>query len=255
MRAMDVLGRIQAYRGEELRAEHESETLPPFTAFFGRDTRADVALLDQPRAGDLDSALDAVRAAFAARGRPLRVELLDALAPDLLERLRRRGLVEIERTWVLACAPDWLRPAPPVPGLSIDTLTEESPLVAVQEGLAINERGFDPGWTGAISATQADAFRRQLRTARAYTARVEALGVGAGMLNAPRGGVAELVGVATLAEHRRRGVATALTAAATREAFAAGVDLVFLVAASAPASRVYQRLGFRPVAQRVVVAE
>jgi GNAT superfamily N-acetyltransferase len=252
---MDAPRRIQAYRVEELRTQHGAEALPPFTVFFRRDSRADIALLDQSRAGDLDSALDAVRAAFAARGRPLRVELLDALASDLLERLRRRGLVEVQRSLLLACAPDWLRAAPPVAGLSIEVVAAQSPLAAVREGLAINERGFDPTWTGTISDAQANAFRRQLRTGRAFTARLGTLGVGAGMFNAPRRGVTELVGVATLAKHRRRGVATALTAAATREAFTAGVDLVFLVAASESASRVYQRVGFRPVAQRVLVAE
>ena len=54
----------------------------------------------------------------------------------------------------------------------------------------------------------------------------------------------EIVGVATLPSARRRGLGTAVTAALIDDARAAGLDTIFLSAASDDVARVYERLGF-----------
>ena len=64
----------------------------------------------------------------------------------------------------------------------------------------------------------------------------------------PAGGVAELVGIATLGPYRRRGVAASLTTYAAQTAFTLGVDLVYLSTTNPDARRVYERLGFQPCA-------
>jgi len=56
--------------------------------------------------------------------------------------------------------------------------------------------------------------------------------------------LAELVGVATLADFRRKGIGGALSFEAVRKAFASGLSLVFLAAADARAGRVYEAAGF-----------
>lgn len=60
-------------------------------------------------------------------------------------------------------------------------------------------------------------------------------------------GVAELVGIGTLAAYRGVGIGAAVTAQLAAVARARGDDLVFLAAADDTATRVYERVGFRVV--------
>ena len=57
-------------------------------------------------------------------------------------------------------------------------------------------------------------------------------------------GAAEIVGVVTNKEQRRRGVAAAITSELMRRHFANRGDFVFLDAANEEAARIYERLGF-----------
>jgi predicted GNAT family acetyltransferase len=58
-------------------------------------------------------------------------------------------------------------------------------------------------------------------------------------------GAAEIVGVVTRADKRRRGVAAAVTAELVSRQFATGGDFVFLDAANEGAARIYEMLGFK----------
>jgi predicted GNAT family acetyltransferase len=57
-----------------------------------------------------------------------------------------------------------------------------------------------------------------------------------------------VAGVATVERWRRRGLAGAVTAAAAREAFAAGAELCVISPGGEEAQRVYERAGFRRMA-------
>jgi ribosomal protein S18 acetylase RimI-like enzyme len=57
-------------------------------------------------------------------------------------------------------------------------------------------------------------------------------------------GAAEIVGVVTRTDKRRRGIAASVTSQLVAEHFAGGGDFVFLDAANEEAARVYERLGF-----------
>jgi predicted GNAT family acetyltransferase len=129
------------------------------------------------------------------------------------------------------------------------TLSRASSLEEVRENLDTNVLGFDEP-AGADEA-QAEAFRAGLITSRAFTLRAEGRPVAAGMFEAIRNGVTELMGIATLPAYRRRGFAAYLSAAMAQSAFAHGATLVFLCAVSAEAGRVYQRVGFQTVAALV----
>jgi ribosomal protein S18 acetylase RimI-like enzyme len=61
---------------------------------------------------------------------------------------------------------------------------------------------------------------------------------------APRGGIAELMGIGVVPVGRRQGLGSATTAALVAACRAAGVDTVFLSAASDDAAGIYQTLGF-----------
>jgi predicted GNAT family acetyltransferase len=63
----------------------------------------------------------------------------------------------------------------------------------------------------------------------------------------PVGETAELVGVATLPEARRRGLAGAVTALLARHALEHGVRNLLLSAQDDDVARVYERVGFRRV--------
>ncbi len=57
-------------------------------------------------------------------------------------------------------------------------------------------------------------------------------------------GAAEIVGVATRADMRRRGVAATVSSSLVARHFESGGDFVFLDAATDGAAKVYEKLGF-----------
>ncbi len=245
------IDRLQAYLRWSTRQGSAVVLAPPFTLFLHQGDAVaedDCAIPDEP-AGD-PAALAALLAAFAAHGRRPRVTFLAEFAPGLASALRAAGFVEEARTQLLACTRDTLRTAPDVLGLTMVTLSAESALAEVREGLDANERGFNPRAVPPTDA-EAEAFRRGLVENRAFTARLDGQPAGAGMFNPPHAGVAELVGITTLEPFRHRGVAAYLTAYAARTAFDLGVELVYLSTDNAVARRVYDRLGFRPYAVRL----
>lgn len=79
-------------------------------------------------------------------------------------------------------------------------------------------------------------------------------GVVASGSHLPVGGTSEIVGVATLPAHRRRGLAGLVVTALVVDAAARGVELVLLSAGDDDAARVYERVGFRRIG-RVGAAE
>jgi predicted GNAT family acetyltransferase len=70
--------------------------------------------------------------------------------------------------------------------------------------------------------------------------------VGWGVCTGPAERTTEVAGIATSEAHRRRGIAGALVARVTREAFARGVTTAFLTPGDEGAGRVYTRAGYRP---------
>jgi predicted GNAT family acetyltransferase len=167
----------------------------------------------------------------------------------LPESLQAGGYQEAQRKPVLIARPHEIL-SPPAPTQSeLVTLWQASSLQDVRENLDPNAAGF--GEAVDFGEQEVRAFRAGLVSGRAFTLRVAGRAVAAGMFEAMRGGVTELLGIATLPAHRRRGFAGYLTAAMAESAFAHGATLVYLCAASKEAGRVYERVGFRPCATLV----
>jgi GNAT superfamily N-acetyltransferase len=154
---------------------------------------------------------------------------------------------EFLRSAVFACTPATFRPAAEMPGLQFVVLSDQSTIAEIQEGLDANALGFDPA---AAPATEAEAlaFRAELIASRAFTAKLDGQPVAAGMFNPPIAGIAELAGITTLEPYRGRGIGAAVTSEIAREAFAHGVEIAILRTDNPVAHRVYQRVGFQPVA-------
>ena len=102
---------------------------------------------------------------------------------------------------------------------------------------------------GGSETTQVDVDRLMSTVARggavvvareAHDGRV----VGAGLYPPPVGGLTEIAAVGVLEEFRRRGIASALSAALASSAFDQGIATPFLMAASPAEQLVYERAGF-----------
>ncbi len=79
--------------------------------------------------------------------------------------------------------------------------------------------------------------------------------ISAAQSSAEGGGAAMLGGVATLDEYRGRGLSTMCVGALCRHLFSAGMETIslFYLQDNAPAGRVYQKLGFHPAGEWLLV--
>lgn len=245
---MDTLECVQQY----LRSTYARRVLPvgPFVVLLDPTDAAlekNVAVPSIPDVEQLASGLDAVLEAFAAQGRAPVLAWLEGYVPQLAERLRPTGWWEYQRETLLTCTTETVRAVAPISGLNVVEVTDSSPVSDVRENLDVNEFGFDPASTRATTDEQAREFRSTLESARGFTARLSGQAASAGMYTAPRLGVTELVGIATLESFRGRGIAAVLTARMVQVALGSGCDVVFLRTGNPTAQRVYERVGFRPL--------
>jgi ribosomal protein S18 acetylase RimI-like enzyme len=240
------LERVQAYLRRQARRGHSAQALAAFTVYAPARNEASENVYAIPRRLTRpvrDPDLDELHAAFLRRDAPPRVEFLADLSPDLPKRLALAGYQETRRQPMLLAHPRGVESPPPLSKAELVTLSRASSLDEIREGLDTNALGF--GEAAGASEREVEEFRARLGASRAFTLRVDGLPVAAGMFEAIMNGVTELMGITTLPEHRRHGLAAYLTAAMAQSAFAHGATLIFLCAASEEASRVYQRVGFR----------
>lgn len=208
--------------------------------------------------GALDAAeLDAVEAAFAARGSHVQFEVSTLADPSVVQELTRRGYVLQGFENVLGLPLPAAGAQPPA-GIAI----AESPLAELDAWLDLVVTGFASADAQGVASHE--SFERDLLAGvlrdmvsaeglSRYTARREGVAAGGASLRTG-GGVALLCGAATLPEHRRRGVQTALLAERLRLAALAGCDVA--VVTTAPGSKSQenvQRQGFQLLYARAVL--
>lgn len=170
----------------------------------------------------------------------------EIVAPDLGEADRiAAGMVEhgyeVERLVLMAHRGD-------VPDEPPDVEVRELDLAEVHPLHAEIARRFD-GSSEEVAGSLADFAHVLVERlgARFFGATVDGTPVGSCELYV-REGVAQVEGVGTLEEHRGRGLARAFVSRAIREAYAAGAELVFLMADDDDWPKTfYGRLGFEAV--------
>lgn len=224
-------------------------SVPEFTVFLHPNDpspESNYALPDNPSPANLVGALGRLREVCARRERLPRIMFVEGYAPHLAAGLQAHGFGESSWAPLLLCTTETLRPSQGPAGLSVTTLDEGSPDRTLRAHLEVHARGFDPRATQGFDEEAVERFRRELGVVRAFTAYLDGVPVAVATLLPTSGGLAELVGITTLAPYRRQGIGGALAAAATRHALAGSVDTVFLVAADQQAGRVYTRIGFQP---------
>lgn len=245
------ISRIQSYLREAARGQYQTVSLPPFTLFFHPTDSLryfNYAIPDRPCGDNLAHPLQELCQEFYRRGRTPRFEFFEAFAPELPAALRVHGFVEEARQWSMICTPQTLRPISDLRDIQVITLGEDSSEADVRDYLLAQRQGFDPENTAVPGEDEIREALRGIRagTSHAFLARADGEPASAAVFGRPIDGVSEVAGIATRVPYRRRGIATLLTACATRAAFASGAQTVCLTAADENAGHVYEKVGFQP---------
>jgi ribosomal protein S18 acetylase RimI-like enzyme len=186
-------------------------------------------------------ALTKLRSAFKKRSVPLEIEYNEAAFPKVGGWLESAGLKLAERNQLMACRPEAFKPF-----TSEEVhITQLSALATPAELEAFQTIRWTDGGEVKRAVPPIDLLGAEMaRPNSVYLlAWLEWEAVGTGVSHALKG-AAEIVGVVTQKDKRRRGIAAAITSELMRRHFANGGEFVFLDAANADAARVYERLGF-----------
>jgi GNAT superfamily N-acetyltransferase len=231
--------RIAAVRGREV------EQIGPFLATFnGRSASpfSSYAIPDdgaEPSPGDVA----ALRAAYERRERIPRLEFLPSVVPAAEAALLAGGFALEARLPLMTCAPGEAPELAAPDGIELVLAASDDELRA---GMTVAHTAFgEPGEPDAHAVARTRAMLETGGIAVLARTTAEGEAVGWGVCTGPADGTTELAGIATSEGHRRRGIAGAIVARVTREAFARGVTTAFLTPGDEGAGRVYTRAGFR----------
>ena len=239
-RAHDArLDRIEAYYDCVPRAVATVEEVGPFTLFVA-DEGTGWQFYARPRRG--------VRAGFTADdvgrvlerqqalGVPRAIEWVDEVTPSLLPAVRAAGH-EPHRYPLLVMPPDVAFVADP----------RARALHPAEPHLSLALGSVSAGFAGHDEVEPKDPGRQPELMERGDLVVVASFEgnrlCGAGSA-APRGDVAELMGIAVPPGHRGRGHGTAITSTLVAACRERGVEVVFLSAGSDAAADIYRRVGF-----------
>ncbi|MEU5383152.1 GNAT family N-acetyltransferase [Kitasatospora cineracea] len=266
--ARALVERVDRYCDAAPRLGGRAEEFGPFTLFVREDGGAPYYARPRPGAGGQPAAADVAAVLERQRelGVPQAFEWIGELAPGLRGLLEQAGLTVSEHPLLALSLTDRPAPAPSGSGYPVRLLDADAPELA--EAVAAQYLGFGaPGTalgeagTGELAAEagarEADGTvgraRARLRSgATVFAAALhEGRPVAAGQHN-PVDGASEIVGVATLPAHRRRGLGLAVTEALLADAAARGARTVFLSASDEDVARIYASAGFRPVGTALV---
>lgn len=261
-RLSDVLTTLEHYLDAAPRTDARTEDHGPLTLFV-RDGGG-YPYYARPRLGKGAAVTARDVAAVCARqrqlGLPERFEFVNESTPEMLTAARLAGLHITEHPLLVL---DTLCAVVAPTGTDVELLTAAATDAEVATAQAVAQLGFSsPGTamgsvgpddvsaaTAEVSVAEIVATVMRIRSGHTVTAVARQGGsvVGVGC-HQPVGAVTEIVGVATLPQARRRGVAAAVTAVLAGDATARGATTVFLCAGDEHVARIYRRIGFRQVA-------
>jgi GNAT superfamily N-acetyltransferase len=202
------------------------------------------------RACHIGIAMEQLRELFKSRSRRLRIELNEPVWPDLPGELAASGLVEVERHPLMIVSRDEFRPVRH-DGVTVELLDPECRDEKISWFQGIRATGNGEEFRHATPEA-IDRGRLWLRRGHVYALGYmngEPAGTGACL---PLGAVSDMVGIATLPQMRGHGVAQVVTTALLDHIFARSVDTVFLDAEDERARRLYEKLGFEVIGDRLV---
>jgi predicted GNAT family acetyltransferase len=198
---------------------------------------------------ETEEAVTGLRSVFKQRNAELEIEYNEALFPQVGKWLEAAGLTVAERNPLMACRPNTFKPVT-APEVILRRLTDRSSAPDMQAFQTIR-------WTDGGDNTHAVPPVERLRNELASESSVYVLAwldgepAGTGVSHSLKG-VAELVGVVTQADKRRRGVAATVTSDLVARHFESGGNFVFLDAADEVVATLYERIGFKKFGTNLV---
>jgi len=259
MDRIELLRHIDGYLDAVPRSVARTEAIGALTLFVNEGNGWRYYARPTPGADPVSAAdIRTARDRQIERGHPQAFEWVVELNPEMVAAAQEVGLTTLEHPLMLLNDDDPARVEPP-PGVEIRLV---KPTDNIATTMAVAELGFgspgtqvgEPGHAAlpeAVSKLEKTtvAFNRE-RLASGYTisavATLDGGPVATGAHN-PVGLITELVGIATLPSHRRRGIAAALTSFLVHDARDRGVQTIFLSADGPEVARIYERAGFRRI--------
>lgn len=222
--------------------------LDPGTDLIWLNYAVPIAPLPAPQ--DTEAALHELERAFASHNRVLRFEFNALPWPALPAALERFGLKRHAEHPLMVCTPAAFTPvaAPGIVARLLDPAAPDADLRAAQAILRVSFGGEMRATTDAEVAELRGVLRDGRYRYGIATSASTPVGVAA---ISPIAEVAELTGVATHPEARRRGVATTLSSLLVRTHFDRGGAQVWLSAGDAIAQAAYRKLGFQVIDTRL----
>jgi ribosomal protein S18 acetylase RimI-like enzyme len=226
--------------------DSETLTIGPFHVVLSRSKEAPpagwVTLVEGPATqAETVKSVPKLKAALKKHKAPLEIEFNEAAFPKVGTWLEEAGLKLAEKNPLMACRPEAFKAfvAPEVHLTRLGAAATPAELEAFQQ----------IRWTEGGEVERPVPSIELLRSALTAPSSVFILAwldweaAGTGVSHAVKG-AAEIVGIVTKKDQRRRGVAATITSELVRRHFEGGGDFVFLDAAGDDAARVYERLGF-----------
>lgn len=241
---------IQAYVRATAPRGRETERVGPFLATYSPDDHPmlNYAIPDDG-AQPTPAEIDALTAAYRRRGRLPRLEYFTEVAPGLEELLVEAGYALERRVPLMTCTPAGFADHPAPSGYAIREPESGEDYRRMRS--AQNRAYGEPA-----DVTEEEAERAEKSKAAGVTSALAedlATGeiVGGGVALEIVDGTTEIAGIGVLDTHRHRGLATALTAFLTRDAYAKGAHTAFLTPGDTGIARLYARVGYRPAGECV----
>ena len=224
----------------------------PFVCRFNPDWPSPYANYAIPDDGAEPTPTDvrALISVFEENGRRPRLEFLPVCAPAVEGALLAAGFEVEDRASVMLCPPGELVVPTGVPDLDFAEPRGDDELHALA---VVQHRAF--GEPDEPAKDAGDRLRRTYRNGGIVVlARLAGEPVAGGACSAPVDGMTEVTGVAVAEAFRARGIGAALSARLTALAHARGYHLPWLEPADKAVERVYARIGYRPIGEKLSIS-
>jgi ribosomal protein S18 acetylase RimI-like enzyme len=250
----DVTRRISAYQVALALRSSSTMRVGPFYARFDPGNPNPFGNYAIPEPGATPSAAEvaALVGAYGNQERKPRLEYIAASAPAVEPALLTAGFVAEDRPAIMACVHGAERPLLPPQEIILVWPTTDDDLLAV---VAVQREAF--GETTPAGPADVLSMRAGVeRGAIVVLAREASTGkaAGAGVCTPLESGVTEIAGIGVRPGSRRRGIASAVTARLTADAFNRGATLAWLTPGDDDAQRIYARAGFNPIGEMLMIS-
>ena len=247
--------RFQAWQLDALHArpaDSELFTAGPFQAVLSTtDEPTGRVILIDGTATEAETAkgITKLRSTFKKHKATFEIEYNEAAFPLVGPWLESSGLKKHERNPLMACRPEVFKPF----GAAEVELTRLTSTSKAAELQAFQRLRWTEGGDKERDTPPIERLHRELAIVSSVflLAWLDWEPAGTGVSHSLKG-AAEIVGVVTRSDMRRRGVAATVTSSLVARHFESGGDFVFLDAANDDAAKVYEKLGFTRFGVQIV---